>query len=448
MREKETNGKKREDGEARRQSWLIFMCFFAYTVSYVSRYSYNCNIVAIRSAYNVGNAEAGLVGTFYFFAYGAGQVINGLLCKRYNKKYCVAASLFISAILNVVAFCSPAFGAYKWLWLINGAALSVLWSSLVAVLAEHLSKEYLKRGVLIMSMSVAAGTCITYGAGAAFNALNVYRYSFLLAAALAAGFPFAWVLSYNKITSALYVPRGKDTEKCEGENAAKENAAPCESENGGENGKKKRAFGAWGAFYVLAVPGLLAAIINLIKDGLNTWVPQILKSTFGYGNGLSVALTLVLPLVGMGGSAVALFLNKKIKDFLALCGVLYTFCTFCTAGITGVLQSGSAGVAAGIFTIALFGAISLFAHAVNNVITSIAPIMLRDKYDSGMLAGVLNGCAYVGSTISAYGLGALADKQGWFGVFILLLCLSAAAALISFAVYLMGKRAERPRSKT
>ena len=30
------------------QVWLIFMCVFAYTVSYVSRYSYNANIVAIR----------------------------------------------------------------------------------------------------------------------------------------------------------------------------------------------------------------------------------------------------------------------------------------------------------------------------------------------------------------------------------------------------------------
>ena len=71
--------------------------------------------------------------------------------------------------------------------------------------------------------------------------------------------------------------------------------------------------------------------------------------------------------------------------------------------------------------------------------------MLREKYDSGMLAGVLNGCAYVGSTASAYGLGSLADKQGWFGVFVFLLCFSAAAALISFAVYLLGKRAERRR---
>ena len=56
------------------QVWLIFMCVFAYTVSCVSRYSYNANIVAIREYYGADNASAGLAGTFYFFAYGAGQV--------------------------------------------------------------------------------------------------------------------------------------------------------------------------------------------------------------------------------------------------------------------------------------------------------------------------------------------------------------------------------------
>lgn len=64
------------------------------------------------------------------------------------------------------------------------------------------------------------------------------------------------------------------------------------------------------------VPGVLAAIVNLIKDGLNTWVPEILKTSFGYGNSLSLTLTLVLPLLGMGGSALALWLHKKSGIFL------------------------------------------------------------------------------------------------------------------------------------
>jgi len=42
---------------------------------------------------------------------------------------------------------------------------------------------------------------------------------------------------------------------------------------------------------------------------------------------------------------------------------------------------------------------------------------MRGKVNSGLFAGVLNGFCYVGSTISSYGLGAIADIFGWIAVF-------------------------------
>lgn len=100
-------------------------------------------------------------------------------------------------------------------------------------------------------------------------------------------------------------------------------------------------------FTVFIVPGVLVAIVNLIKDGLNTWVPEILKTSFGYGDSLSLTLTLVLPLVGMGGSALALFMHKKFDDYLTLSGVLYLAVTAAIFGITAILRSGSTGAARG-----------------------------------------------------------------------------------------------------
>lgn len=410
---------------AKHQMWLIFMCFFAYTVSYVTRYSYNSNIVAIRDAYGISKADAGLVSTFYFFSYGIGQVVNGLLCKRYNKKYCIAGALLVSGVINIVLFTSPSFAIYKWLWLINGAALSILWTSLIAILSKHLENRFLSRSVFIMSMSVAFGTFFSYGTGAVFNQINAYYFEFLFAAVLAIVMSIAWVLSYDTLTAPAI------SETVDESNVTEEKGKSSE--------KKTNALGAMGAVSVFVIPGILVAIDNLIKDGLNTWVPEILKSTFGYGNGLSIALTIVLPIVGMGGSAVALALHRKIKNFLSLSGLLYLMATICIAVISAILVGGKSGVVAGICTILIFGLISLLTHGINSVMTSIAPMLLRDRYDSGMLAGVLNGCAYVGSMASAYGLGAVSDKAGWNGVFILLLALSALGMLIGFVSPIIGK---------
>lgn len=66
-----------------------------------------------------------------------------------------------------------------------------------------------------------------------------------------------------------------------------------------------------------------------------------------------------------------------------------------------------------VLTLALLGVISCLAYAVNNVVViSIMPLELRDRVNSGFLAGLMNCATYIGSTASAYGLGRIADGVG------------------------------------
>ena len=68
---------------------LIMLCWLVYTCSYIGKLSYNANIVQIGPAFGVTKDECGMVSSFFFFAYGIGQVVNGFLCKRYNIKYVI-----------------------------------------------------------------------------------------------------------------------------------------------------------------------------------------------------------------------------------------------------------------------------------------------------------------------------------------------------------------------
>lgn len=60
---------------------VIFVCWLVYTCSYIGKLGYNANITQIETAFGISHAESGSVGTAFFFAYGAGQVINGIFCK-------------------------------------------------------------------------------------------------------------------------------------------------------------------------------------------------------------------------------------------------------------------------------------------------------------------------------------------------------------------------------
>ena len=80
---------------------LLGLCWIIYTCSLIGKMNYGANITQVEANFNVSHATAGMVSTFYFFAYGAGQIINGLFCKKYNLKYVIFSCLFVAGGANI-----------------------------------------------------------------------------------------------------------------------------------------------------------------------------------------------------------------------------------------------------------------------------------------------------------------------------------------------------------
>lgn len=380
----------------------IFLCWLAYTSAYLGRYSYNSNITAILDAFGVSHADAGLVTTCFFFAYGIGQVVNGFLCRFYPKRQIIPLALAVSAALNLAVFFGAPFEALKYLWLGNGVVQSILWPTLISVLSQSLSSTELRKAVLVMSTTVPAGTFLAYGASAFLAVLRSYAYSFLLGAAAMLAVAAVWFCCYRQPSVEA---------RAEGRAAS----AP--------SSRKKLPSSL---VFTVAVLCLFAVVNNLVKDGLTTWVPSILKEKFGLHESLSILLTLVLPVLGMFGAACNAALEKKLPSLLSLSGFWYLLTALCVGVVVLFVRSSLWWV-----VLLAFGLISLFMHAVNNAITSMAPLYMRDQMDSGLLAGLLNGFCYVGSTVSSYGLGTVADSFGWNGVFLLLLVMSCVPVVVA-----------------
>ena len=81
--------------------------------------------------------------------------------------------------------------------------------------------------------------------------------------------------------------------------------------------------------------------------------------------------------------------------------------------------------------------VAFFASGLNNLITSLFPMFMRGRVNSGLFAGILNGFCYLGSTISSYGLGVIAENYGWIAVFQVLIGFCAAVAVVwcAYKVY-------------
>ena len=190
----------------------------------------------------------------------------------------------------------------------------------------------------------------------------------------------------------------------------------------------------------IIVLALFAVVTNLVKDGLTTWIPQILSDIYAMPDFLSILLTLLLPVLALFGTALAVAMNKKIKDIVNLCALAFAVITVLIAIVIAAVNTGAA-----IMLICL-SLVSLMTSAVNNAVTSMFPLYYKEQLNSGLVAGVLNGFCYIGSTISSYGLGALADGVGWNAVFELLASASAFCVVLA-AIRILVANIKKKKNK-
>ena len=396
----------------KKSNFLIFLCWAAYTFAYVARLNYNASMVEILSQLGTTKEAAGTVSSFFFFAYGAGQLVNGLLSKKYNTKYSVTVALGASCVINIaMTFCNG-IDEMKYLWFLNGVFQSILWSSLIKTLSDNLADSKLPKAVMVMSTTVAAGTFMAYGLAALFSYLNLsWTLIFYVASVLVGLVAVLWFVGTSTIQKAK-----KETEITNKITKGKLSLTPV--------------------FVIGIIVILISAVTNgFIKDGITTWVPSILKEEFGVSSSLSIIVTLLLPVLSIFGTSIVNTLHKKQKDENALNGIFY-FATIILVGFI-ILTLNLKSVP---LTLALFGGIACLMSAVNNVITSIVPLYSRDKIDSGLMAGLLNTFCYVGSTLATSLLGRIADTKGWNDVFVCILIFTVVSFVVCSAFVLLKKK--------
>lgn len=401
---------------------LPIICSMIYISSYLGRHSYNSNINQIMEEFGVSHSECGIVTTFFFFAYGVGQVVHGIFCRRYNEKIIIPIALGVSSAMNLAIFCGIDFSIYKYLWLINAMFLSILWPTLVRVLSKYLSGKALPHGCVLLAAASTVGYFVSYLFSSLFTAIGVYKFIFLFAASVMMAFATIWIISYYSLglnNAGIMI----DPEKSSSSRNESSSAAAIKSRDV--------------LIFTIVLLGIYSIITNCIKDGLHVWVPTVLKEKFDLPSSISTLLSLVLSVCALPASMLSVKLNKMIKNYLLQVELIFVVAGALIFGITGLLNTEHI-----VITMICLGFTSMLMHTSAGVSTSLAPLELRDHIDSGLLSGILNGCCYVGSTISSYALGSIADNSGWSAVFYFLLslaCIPVAVLIIKLCIKVIKK---------
>lgn len=386
---------------------LIFLCWLVYSSAYLGRLNYSASLVQIMNDLSITKAEGGMIASCFFFAYGAGQLVHGFLNKRYDPRWMIPVSLIGSAIINLLFPFFDCLTVMAPLWMINGFLQAILWSTLVRTQSRYLDDQMMKKSILIMGTTVAVGTVATYGISALMVEFLTWKITFWIASFVLCLVGLIWFFRFHYLVCDI---------------PERQTKMELHQISGNKMG---RVF-----ILLLSAICVFGIIDNIIRDGLTTWTPSIFKEIYLMPDSYSILLTLGLPLLSVLGSTLCLSVHKKIKDHVKLCAVFFLFAIVFLGIMVLCMPLNS-----WIITLICFAVSALLMSAINNCITSIVPLELRDMADSGAVAGVTNTFCYMGSTISTYALGVIADSTGWNGAFYFLIILCI-VALVICAIYL------------
>ena len=401
----------------KKQIIIIVICWLAYVLALLGRYSYSSNVTLIMEKFAIEHAEASLPATLFFFAYGFGQVLVGLFCHKYNRRLLIIFALVTSGIINIIIYLGAEFNTIKYLWLLNGLAQANLWPVFLLILRENISKKKIGIVTIVMATASTGGKFAAIGVCAIF-AINtsLFMYCFLTAGIIS----IISAILFFSMTSGIKKP-----EKVEKKIIKKENKTPKEKVD-------KRSV------VLLLLLGEFSLASYAISGGLQSWVPSILKECYNLSDSLSIFMSVFLPLFTLSVAVISPFIFKILKNHILISclsfvlGAILIICVYLFLNVNWVL------------VLALFTVEAIVMGIISNTTTVQVPLTFEGKFDAGFLAGFLNGACYIGMALATYVLGAMADKGGWTYAFMLLIVIAIISAILAL-LYLIITRPRKTK---
>ena len=372
--------------------YLFLLLSFLYFVSYITRLSFSATMTEMISVGVLDKEQAGLVGSALFFTYALGQIISGLLSDRFSPYGIVGVGIGITVTCNLLMSMVSDPSLMIVLGGANGFAQALFWPPILGIMAKYLDGAQYAKGILWVSAAAQIATVMIYAVVPLLLLWFDWRSAFLFAVITALVFGVIWFVGYPVICRRLSVREAED--------------AKPEAVAGGalDNRGLVRMLAASGAL-VLFIPTILH---GFLKDGIQSWMPTFFTEVFHMDSSLAILSNVLLPVFSFFVVMLATKLYTKIfrdlaKEALALFGVITVLCV-----LLGLFFNGSAVVC-----LILAALITGCIHGVNLMFISYMPRFFRSTGRVSTVSGICNACAYVGSTLSSYGVAWIAARFGW-----------------------------------
>ncbi len=343
----------------------------------------------------------GEIASLGVLCHAFGKLVTGVACDFGGGRPMFLLGLFGSVAATLAFGFGAGAGTFLLAWAANRLVQSMGWGALVKIASNRWSYRSHGRVLALLSLSFLFGDALArYGLGTLIDAGFGWDGVFFAAASvlLSIGVVLAFTIRTSPTDLGLAEPEV--------------HPGNLHGQRGGAEGRPA-SLGALlgpclrsGAFWLVAS---LSLGLTLIREAFNFWTPTDLVEGGGLSAGDAARASLLYPLFG----GLSVLLTTWLSDRL------------------------SAGRRGGVMLAALVPLVGVLAAmgTPRTVDGPAVPLALGGRTGSSTTAGLVDGAGYLGGTLSGWGVGRLAQGQGWNVVFLALAGIALYTVFVAFACW-------------
>ena len=160
-------------------------------------------IPAIQQAFGSSKAGLGLIGSFFLWIYGIGQLINGYIGDKIPGRIFTFIGLAITAITNILFSFTSSLAAMIFLWAVNGFFQSMLLGADYKNPFRHRSRRNIGHVSSVgISTTMVGGYLLGWGLSGQILTTASWHWAFRLPGILALTYAVIWLVSTRKLLAS------------------------------------------------------------------------------------------------------------------------------------------------------------------------------------------------------------------------------------------------------
>ena len=404
----------------KRAKAIAWSCTLVYFASYLMRINFAVMLVKICSDMQVNKTDLAIVVTGLTIAYGAGQIISGLMGDKIKPQLMLTFGLALAAICNVAMFFCSSIPVMTVVWSVNGFAHAMLWPPIVRLMSTYLTDDEYGYSAVRVSWGSSFATILLYLLCPVLLSFLHWRVIMLVCAAGGIAIMIFWMLVHPRLFTQ-----------------------PMENvRNASANGSGHPAYAPLPRFVYLPVVLIMLGIIlqGILRDGVTNWMPSYLLETFGLPEENAIVATVILAVFSVISFAVFDLLHRRVFKNEVFCSAMIFVLSALSAGVLYLINLASASV---VLSMLLMAIIVSCMHGINLMLITVVPKRFVKSGKVSTYSGLLNACTYIGASISTYGFAALAESFGWNFTILTWMLVSLAGIAVCLVATPLWKRFRR-----